>query len=775
MKFISSLLLLCTLVSVGFADPTDDSNTKKPSISGNVRDKANGEDLIGATVFVEELKNGTITNLYGFYSLTLNPGTYNIVYSYIGFKPVKKTVNLQKNMVINIELGPDDKTIEEVVVKGEKSNVNVKSNEMSVVKMQMQTIKKIPALMGEVDIIKAIQLLPGVQSTSEGGSGFSVRGGSADQNLIILDEATVYNASHLMGFFSVFNNDAIKDVKLYKGDIPASYGGRLSSLLDVRMKDGNSKKLTGTGGIGTISSRLTLEAPIVKDQTSFIVAGRRTYADIFLPFAKNKDIRDNKLYFYDLNMKINHQIDENNRVFMSGYFGRDVFKNPDFKMGFGNQTMTIRWNHLFSKSLFSNFTVIRSKFDYNLGASSDDANSFIWTSNLMDYGFKSDFTYFLNPQNDIKFGMSSIFHTFESGNAKGLGSESILNDLLIPPSYGLESGVYAQNEQKIGSRLTLKYGLRFSVYQNVGKATIYNFDENYEAIDSTKYKSGDFFNAYGGIEPRFGFNFSVTESSSIKGNYSRTRQYMQLAQNSPGGNPLDIWLPCSPNIKPQVADQFGLGYFKNFLDDKLETSVEAYYKKMDKTVDFKDHAVLLLNQQIEGEIRTGESEAYGLELFVKYTGKKISGWASYTFSHTERTIKGINDGKSYLAPYDKPHNISLVWNYELSKRTTLSANWVYATGQPITLPVGIFEVDGVKVPIYAERNKQRMPDYHRLDLALTIKSKEKEGQRWKGEWNFSVYNAYARHNPWAINLVKDGFESIYLFSFFPSVTYNFTF
>jgi len=648
--------------------------------------------------------------------------------------------------------------------------------------MDVKSINRIPAFFGEVDLIKAIQLLPGVLTTSEGASGFSVRGGSPDQNLILLDEAVVYNASHLLGFFSVFNNDAIKDVTLYKGDIPASSGGRLSSLLDVRMKDGNSHKLSATGGIGIISSRLTIEGPIVNDNTSFIVSGRRTYADIFLPLASNKDIRDNSLYFYDFNAKVSHRFDDNNRIFISGYFGRDIFKNQFAKMSLGNQTATLRWNHLFSAKLFTNFSLIYSKYDYSLGTPEGDASAFIWKSNLKDYSAKADFTWFLSPSSTIKFGASSTYHEFYPGTAKGVGNNTLISEYILPGSFALEHGMYISNEHKITGRLTLKYGLRLSVFQNVGQATLYNYNESFISIDSTVYSKGDFFKTYSALEPRLGANFAIDEASSVKASYSRTAQYVHLAQNSTAGTPLDIWFPSSPNVKPSLADQLALGYFRNFRNNKLETSVEVYYKKMSNVIDFKDHAQLLLNRKLDGELRFGKAWSYGLEMMVKVPEGRLNGWVSYTLSASKRKIPLINNGMTYAAPYDKPHNISVVFNYELTRRFIISANWVYATGIPVTFPIGRAEIGNKIIPIYSDRNAYRLPDYHRLDLAAILKGKNKKSRRWHGEWNFSVYNAYARKNTWTINFVQDNenpnttyAEKTYLFSLIPSITYNFTF
>jgi CarboxypepD_reg-like domain/TonB dependent receptor-like, beta-barrel/TonB-dependent Receptor Plug Domain len=785
---MKKLLISLILISIFFSFPlaqagdTEDENEIRYAISGNITDQETGEDLLGATVYIKEIKSGTTSNLYGFYSISLKPGIYNISYSYLGYKTQDKKIQLGNNITLNVELETHQQTLEEVEIRGEALNANITKAEMSVTKIDMKTIKQIPAFMGEVDVIKAIQLLPGVQTAAEGSSGFSVRGGSIDQNLILLDEAVVYNAGHLMGFFSVFNNDAIKDVKLYKGDIPAAYGGRLSSLLDVRMKDGNMKKFTGNGGIGTISSRLTLEGPIVKDKGSFVLSARRTYADIFLAFSSDENLRDNKVYFYDLNAKGNYKIDDNNRIFVSFYYGKDVFKGNDFEMGWGNETETIRWNHLFSKKLFSNFTLIRSKFDYYLGVPEGEASSFRWEATLRDLSTRADFSYFPNSKNTIKFGAISTFHNFQPGSAHGLGEDAFFNEITVPKNYALESGIYLSNEQKIGSKWIVKYGLRYSLFNNVGKGTMYNFDENFEKIDSTVYASGDFYNTYSGLEPRLGVNYMINERSSVKASYTRSYQYIHLATNSTAGTPLDVWFPSSPIVKPQIGDQFAVGYFRNFRENTIEASVETYYKTNQNAIDFKDHAELLLNKEVEGELRFGKAWSYGVEFLIKMEYEKLSGWLSYTLSKSQRKIPEINNGNAYLSPYDRPHDISLVLNYQLNKRMAFGLNWVYMTGSPVTFPTGRFEYGNVIAPVYSDRNSFRLEDYHRLDVSLTIKGKEKPNRKWVGEWNFSVYNAYARHNPWVINFQQDAdmpsetyAEKTYLFGIVPSITYNFKF
>jgi hypothetical protein len=555
-------------------------------------------------------------------------------------------------------------------------------------------------------------------------------------------------------------------------------------VLDVRMKEGNSKTIGGSGGIGLISSRLTLEGPIIKDRTSFIVSGRRTYADLFLLLSKDENIRNNKTYFYDFNAKVNHTIDEKNRLYLSGYFGRDVFKNPYAFIKLGNATATARWNHLFSQKLFSNFAFIFTNYNYSLGtANEDDPNSFLWTSILQDYQIKGDFTYYLSSKHTLRFGLNSTLHWFDPGMAEGTGSESLFTRYDLQHARALESGIYISDDHNIGSRIVMKYGLRFSLFQNIGPQTVYLYDDQFVMVDSVVHAGGDIYKTYAGIEPRLGFNFILNEISSIKASYSHTYQYLQLAQNSTAGTPLDIWFSASPNVRPQVADQVAAGYFRNFRKNTIETSVEIYYKNMRNSIDFKDHAELLLNKQLEGELRFGKSWSYGVEVMVSKPSGRLNGWVSYTYSRTYREFEDINGGRKYPAPYDSPHDVSIVLNFDATKRINLSANWIYSTGKPVTFPTGRAVIGGAIVPIYSDRNAYRMRDYHRLDLAITLHQKEKEKPK-KFNWDlvFSAYNVYNRHNTWSINFVQDAkdpyvtyAEQTYLFGIVPSITFNFRF
>lgn len=775
-KHIIKILFSLSVVFLSF------NASAKLTVSGYVRDAGTGEELIGANVAILESGAGTITNIYGYYSLSVDPGFYTLVYSYVGYQTITKPIKLGEEMLINIELEEAALEISEVTITAEAGNANITRLETGSTQLPIQSIRRIPALLGEIDVIKAIQLLPGVSVTSEGSSGFSVRGGSPDQNLILLDEATVYNASHLLGFFSVFNNDAIKDVKLYKGDIPASSGGRLASLLDIRMKDGNNKKFTATGGIGTISSRLTLEGPVFSEKASFLLSGRRTYADLFLPLAKDPAVRDNSLYFYDLNGKFNYTINNNNRLYFSAYYGKDVFANDFAGMYFGNRTFTLRWNHLFSKRLFSNFTLVNSHYFYDLGTPEDQTPYFNWLSYLDDYGMKADFIWYPSPEHTFRFGLSSFYHVIKPGMIKTKDESGNNNKSELDSNFALENGAYISGESKLSSNFALRYGLRYSLFNNIGKSTVFTYNEEYNVTDTAYYKKGEFYNYYHGLEPRLAANYTFNEKNALKASYSRTIQYLQMASNSTSGTPLDIWFPSSPNINPQVSNQVSLGYFRNFLDNRLETSVELYYKTMVNSIDFKDHAELLLNPLLEGELRIGNAESYGSEFFIKYEDKKLSGWISYTLSKTKRYFDEINEGVPYPAPFDKPHDIAIVASYNITDRMIVAANWIYATGVPYTLPTGRFEVLGNVLPVYTGRNEYRLPDYHRLDVSLTIKGKERPGKKWFGEWNFSVYNAYARKNAWSLSFLQDETdpnvtyaEMTYLFSIIPAITYNFRF
>ncbi len=761
------------------------------TISGYVKDGANGEALIGTTVLIQELSTGNITNVYGFYSITIPAGNYSIEFSYAGFNSVVKNIDLSKNERIDIELQSSQMELEEVVVTARGENANVRDVEMSVSRLNMKTIQKMPALLGEADVIKSIQLLPGVSTVGEGASGFNVRGGSVGQNLVLLDQAPVYNSSHLFGLFSVFNPDAVSDVKLYKGGIPAQYGGRISSILDVRMKEGNSKNFEGTGGIGLIFSRLALEAPIMKDKASFIVAGRRSYIDVLASPLLN----DEQLYFYDVTAKANYNINEKNRIFLSGYFGRDVFQF-DLNQGFswGNQTATLRWNNLVSDKIFFNLTGVFSNYDYELGFADRDEDRFSWESHIQTINLKPEFTYFLNSKNELSFGGDLVNYLFTPADAEAVsGGEG--TDIGLDEQQGLESSIYIANKQEVSDKVSLEYGIRFSSFLYLAPTTVFNYGEapvgerkpliSEEVLNSTEVVE-DFYN----IEPRFSIRYQLNASSSVKVSYNRMAQYIHLLSNTTASIPLDIWTPSTNNIDPQIGDQYALGYFKNVKDNNYELSIEGYFRNTRNQVDYVDGADLLLNRFYEGEVLSGDGRAYGAEFLIKKNTGRINGWASYTLGRTELKIDGINNGEWYPTRFDQTHNLKVVGFYDLNKRISFSANFTLTSGTPTTFPSSRYSIQGYTIPHSdnAARNDVRIPTYHRLDLSMTLYAKKANRRGDRNFWVFSLYNAYARENPFSIYFstsdavpvpgslaTTEANQFSVLGTVLPSISYNFKF
>ncbi|MDR1341857.1 MAG: TonB-dependent receptor [Prevotellaceae bacterium] len=758
------------------------AQAQQPTLSGYVRDAQTGGPLAGAAVYVREAKRYTIANAEGFYSILLPAGSYSVSASYVGYRQQEETLSVKYSLAKDFALRQQDTELGEVVVSAER-RANVTKAEMSVEKLEIKTIKRIPALMGEVDVIKAIMLLPGVQPAAEGTSAFSVRGGSPDQNLILFDNATVYNASHLMGFFSVFNNDVVNDVKLYKGDIPAAHGGRLSSLLEVNTKTGDADKFNVNGGIGLISSRLEVDGPIIDRNLTFVAAGRRTYADLFLPLAPEEGVRDAVLHFYDLNGKLSYKLNDKNRITLAGYYGSDVFGMPVAGMDFINSTYSLTWNHLYSDKLFSNISIIGSGYRYKLkmAISGFDMQ---WQSAIDDLGVRADFTKLYGDDNLLHFGVTSVWHKVNPCNAYAQTPVSSTPEVIrLPEVNSLESSAYIMNQHKIGERLTVKYGLRGTMFSSVGPATVYNYDQNYNLLandTSRTYSRGDFYHTYWRLEPRAGAVFLLDDNSSIKAGYSRTVQYMHLISNSTATSPLDVWMPSSPNIKPQSAHQASAGYFRNLANDAVELSGELFYKYMSDVVDYKDHAAVMMNRQLEGELRSGIGRSYGVELMARKNTGKFTGWISYTYSRSFRKVQTVNNDEWYQAPFDRPHNLNIVASYDITKRLNLSANWTFSSGTPTTFPEGRYVAAGTSIPIYGKRNTYRLDDYHRLDVAVNFELK-KHG-RYSHEINLSLYNAYARHNTWFIQFTEEPENSgimyadkLYLFSVVPSVTYNFKF
>lgn len=761
---------------------------EKYVLSGYVKDSKSGEKLIGVTVYKAGSNIGVNTNEYGYYSLSLPKGNHTIVFSYIGYTKIEKEINLEKNTKLDIELSEEIIESQEVVITDKKEDENIKSLEMSVNKLDIKFIQKMPALLGEVDIIRSIQLLPGVSTVGEGASGFNVRGGNIDQNLILLDEAPVFNSSHLFGFFSVFNPDAVKDVKLVKGGIPSAYGGRLSSLLDIRMKEGNNRKFEYKGGIGTIFSRFSVEGPIIKDKMSFIVAARRSYIDVLAKPFLNKDLRQAQFYFYDLTAKFNYIINDKNTLFVSGYFGRDVF-GAGFKFNWGNATTTVRWNHVFNPKLFLNLTAFYSNYDYKLKFTDEQGQGFDWNANIINYSIKPDFTWFANDKHKIKFGYQSILFHMQPGNAKVTSQELNFN-ISLKHRYGIESGLYINHEWKISNRIATEYGIRFSGFHFIGKGDAYTFADTNQAVSrrlvsTQSYKSLELIKAYYNPEPRISLKLDLNETSSIKTSYNRMAQYLHLVSNTAAPTPIDIWTISTNNIKPQLADQFALGYFKNFANNTFETSIEIYYKSLQNLLDFVPNANLLLNEKLEGDLLQGMGRAYGAEFYIKKSKGKLTGWVSYTLSRTERKTEGISKNEWFPTRFDRPHNLNTVLTYELNKRWSFSANFVYLSGTPATFPDSRVQIQGYVIPYNSteKRNNFRVPDYHRLDISATLSGKQKEGKRFNSEWVFSVYNVYNRRNPFSIyfrsnknnNLETEAVRYSVIGSFVPAVTYNFHF
>lgn len=763
------------------------------TLSGYTKNAENKEVIAGATITIKELNVATASNEYGFFSITVPKGTYTVVITYVGMETIEKVITLDQNIKMDFEAVTKPTELNEIKIIAKKKDDNVKKIEMSTVQMDIKSITKMPALLGEPDVIRSVQTLPGVSTVGEGATGFNVRGGNIDQNLILLDEAPVFNSAHLFGFFSVFNPDAVKSVKLIKGGINAQYGGRASSVLDVRMKEGNKNKFAGSGGVGLIFSRLTLEGPIpyTKNKGSWIVAGRRSYIDILAkPFLKGS-LKDAKFYFYDLTAKANYDINNRNKIFISGYFGRDVFGSSTFGFNWGNSTTTVRWNHLINEKIFLNTTAYYSNYDYRLDAGSeDDSDGFHWKSNVISYCVKPEFTWYPNSKNTVRFGLQSIFYDLKPGSATfssgGQGSSITLAD-----KYALESALYLENEQKIGDKIIILYGLRFSGYQYLGKATSYQYKDTLtgtekELVATIENPSGALIQAYYNPEPRASIKYDINNTSSIKASYNRMAQYIHLLSNTAASTPLDMWSLSTNNLKPQIVDQVAGGYFRNFGKKSIiETSVEVYYKWMQNQLEYIKNANLLLNETYEAQLISGIGRSYGVELFARKNEGKLNGWISYTFSRSERQTESINQNNWYPTRFDKTHNLNIVASYNLNKRIEFGANFVFTTGAPSTFPNSKIMVQGLS---YAHiendaRNNFRISPYHRVDLSVTIKPKFKENRKWYGEWVFSIYNVYARKNAFTVYFRIDPENSkktqavqyTVVGTIIPSVSYNFKF
>jgi len=744
---------------------------EKVTLSGIITDANSGETLFGVNIYMESDPTiGATTNEYGFYSITLLKGEHTIIVSFITYNSISAQLELADNMTKNFEMQESEESLDEVVLVAKTQN-KVNESAISVEKLSIAEINKIPVLFGEKDLIKTLQLLPGVKSAGDGQSGFTVRGGNVDQNLILLDDAPVYNTSHLLGFFSTFNSEAIKDVTLYKGTAPAQYGGRLSSVVDIRMKEGNNQKFAVSGGIGLISSRLNIEGPIQKGKSSFLISGRRTYADIFLKLTE--EFEDNKLYFYDLNAKFNYKFSDKDQIFVSGYFGRDILGLDDrFGIDWGNTTATVRYNHLFNGKLFSNTSLIYSNYDYDIEIQ-NNADPFSILSQVQDFNIKQEFQYYPNNNNKWKFGINAIFHTNNPGEIVG---DSGIEEQAEKRN-GLETAIYASNDWKVNDKLKINYGLRISNFAVLGGSDYYELDDNMEVIDTIS-NSGVVDN-YINIEPRLSLNYKLNNTSSLKFAYTRNTQNLHLIANSVTTSPSDKWVMSSNNINPEIGDQISLGYVNNFGNNTFEFSVETYYKWMQNQIDYKDGS----NERdpiIERQLLYGDGRAYGIEFLLKKNKGKFTGWFGYTLSKSEKQINGINNDDWYAARQDKPHDITVVGMYEINKRLNVSAVWTYQTGNAVTFPSGKYDIGGETIWLYTERNGYRMPDYHRLDLGMNYLLKETD--KYRSELSLSLYNAYGRENAFIINFEESetdpnqiiGVQTA-LFKYVPSISWNFKF
>ena len=771
---------------------------EKFTLSGTISDNNSTETLIGVNLFIPELKTGVTTNEYGFYSITIPKGNYTIRISYMGYQTLEEPLQLNQNTKTNFKLLTNENALKEVIIKDTKTKTDIRKPEMSVNKLSISAIKRMPVVLGEVDVLKSILLLPGVTNAGEGASGFNVRGGGADQNLILLDEATIFNSSHVFGFFSVFNPDAIKDLKLYKGGIPARFGGRASSVLDIYQKDGSSKEFHANGGIGLISSRLLIEGPLVKDRGSFLIGGRSSYAHLFMKLSK--DQKNNAAYFYDLNTKMTYKLNPNNNLYLSGYFGRDVFSLANsFTNIYGNSTLNLRWNHLFSDKLFSNLSLIYSDYYYGLDL---DFVGFQWDSGIKNYNIKYDFKNYISDRFKLNYGLNAIYYDFNPGIIKPSSATSGINFSQLDKKYALEPALYINADQELSTKFSVSYGLRYSLFYRLGQSNLNVYANNnpitfntnmqiYEKatpIGTQTFQKNDILKSYSYLEPRFSLAYQFNEKQSVKASYNRMIQYLQLISNTSSPTPLDVWTPSDTFIKPQIADQVALGYFKNFSNESYSLEVEAYYKKVQNRIDYIDGADLIANNALEQVILNGQMRSYGLEIMLKKREGSLNGWISYTLSKSQQQTPGrtaiepgINNGQWYNSAYDKTHNLAITSSYLLNEKWSFGANFTLQSGQPITYPNGQYQYLGITVPSYGLRNENRLPTYHHLDISSTLTPRKNNNRNWKGEWVFSIYNLYNRKNAAAINFRQNRQtgtnEAVKtsIFGMVPAVSYNFKF
>lgn len=768
------------------------------TLSGTIKDNKNNETIIGATLIIVENNVQITTNSYGYFSVSLPQGNYTYQVVKNGYQFIESSIIIDKNEQIEIKLEKENEVVlDEVRVEKNKGRINLKKPELSTHSLDIDQIKKMPVLLGEVDVLKSLTFLPGVTNGGEVSSGINVRGGAVDQNLILLDEATIFNTSHLFGFFSIFNPDAIKDLKLFKGGIPARYGGRVSSVLDIYQKDGNNKEYHLNGGIGLLSSRLLIEGPIQKEKSSFLVGGRSSYAHLFIPLFDKENT--NKAYFYDLNTKLSFKINEKNSLFLSGYFGRDVFQlSESFINTYGNSIANLRWNHLFSDKLFSNLSLIYSDYYYGLTI---DAIGFDWNSGIQNLNLKYDFKHFVSNKVKMNYGLQSIYHSFNPGIIKPNSDKSELNYQELYKKYALENAVYLDVEHELNDKFSVEYGLRWSNFLNIGKqfVNIYEnnqpvlYDENLqvyknaEPITVQEYGAGKIIKSFNNLEPRLALAYQFSQDESIKAGYNRMTQYLHLLSNTNAPTPLDVWTPSGKYIEPQLLHQFSIGYFRNIKNAKYSLEVESFYKNVQNRIDYIDGANLIANNEIESVILNGEARAYGLELMFKKNKGKLTGWISYTLSNSEQRTPGrnanevgINNGNWYSPSFNRTHNLAITSTYKLNEKWSFNANFTYLSGMPTTFPNGQYLYQELTVPLYNARNTDKLPNFHHLDIAATLSSRKNKNRKWKSEWVFGIYNIYNRRNPTFIFFERDAekgnqTKQLSIFGAIPSVTYNFKF
>ncbi len=748
------------------------------TLSGTIKSASKGETLIGASIRAGNA--GTTTNEYGFYSVTLDTGTYQVQITAVGLAPKVVEVVIRENTRLNASLDDEYKDLEGVVISSSSRGRSISSPQMGVEKLSTKDIHNIPVLLGERDILKTLQLLPGVKSAGDGNSGFYVRGGAGDQNLILLDEATVYNASHLLGFFSTFNSDAIKDMTVYKGGMPAQYGGRLSSVLDIKMNDGNNQDYDVSGGLGLISAKLNVEGPIQKDKSSFLVTARRTYVDMFLKLSHDSTVSNNTLYFYDLNAKLNYELGDKDKLYLSGYFGKDVLGvGETFGIDWGNATGTLRWNHIYNSRLFANTSLIFSNYNYKISIRSG-GDDFDIISRIQDWNLKQEYQLNAGNRNAIRFGFNTIYHTITPGEVRAYSSPSV-NSIALQKRYSWENALFASDTWKASDKINVTYGIRLSAFSILGGGDYYNINNDGTVRDTMHYNTGDFVKTYVNPEPRVAASYVFNPRTSIKASFARNIQNLHLVSNSTSSNPTDKWIANTNIIKPEISDQVSVGYYQDLPGNNYELSVETYYKSMQHQIDYRDGADIFANSNaIESQLLFGKGRAYGVEWLIRKKTGKLTGWVGYTLSKTEKKINGINDNQWYNARQDRTHDVSVVGIYQLTSKWVVSATWVFYTGDAVTFPAGKYRVDDQTIFYYTKRNAYRMPAYHRLDLGATRTLKKRK--KWTSELSFSLYNAYGRENAYTISF-RDNQDDpnkteavrYALFKFIPSISYNFKF